>query len=57
MQLYLLLNQKCNLNCNFCIRGKMTGDSIDIKEWKKILAKNDFSKYSLILTGGEPTLY
>lgn len=57
MQLYLLLNENCNLSCSFCIRGKMNGNSLKIDEWKYALRNNDFSKYSLLLTGGEPSLH
>lgn len=57
MQLYLLLNENCNLNCSFCIRGGMSGNSLKISDWLRVLDDNDFSKYSLLLTGGEPSLY
>lgn len=58
MQLYLLLNNDCNLQCNFCIRGKQSNHSyLDIKALQVILKKNNFSKYYLLLTGGEPTLH
>ena len=57
MQIYLLLTQNCNLSCSFCIRGKSHDIDMDINTWKTILEKNDFSKYQLLLTGGEPTLY
>lgn len=58
MQLYLLVNQRCNLNCNFCIRGNKnkSPDDINIQTLKNILKSNDFSKYTLMLTGGEPSL-
>lgn len=58
MQLYLLVNQRCNLNCSFCIRGNKnkSPDDINIQTLKNILKNNDFSKYTLMLTGGEPSL-
>lgn len=58
MQLYLLINQKCNLKCSFCIRGNKTKSSADIniQTLKNILKSNDFSKYTLMITGGEPSL-
>lgn len=58
MQLYLLLNTDCNLNCGFCIRGKNSRcNYIDVDDLGNVLQKNDFSKYHLVLTGGEPTLH
>lgn len=58
MQLYLLLNEICNLNCSFCIRGNMPGNKqLDIDNLYNVLNKNDFRKYNLLLTGGEPTLH
>ena len=56
-QLYLLINRDCNLNCNFCIRGGSTKDSrIDITRLETIFQRDDFSLYTLFLTGGEPSL-
>ncbi len=57
MQLYLLLNENCNLNCSFCIRGSMSGKSLRLDDWLPVLDNNDFSMYCLLLTGGEPSLY
>ena len=34
MQLYLLVNEKCNLKCGFCIRGKGIQEQLDIKKFK-----------------------
>ena len=36
MQLYLLVNEKCNLKCGFCIRGKGIQDT----EMKKMQIRN-----------------
>jgi len=58
MQLYLLLNNDCNLKCDFCIRGHhSTHKYIDVDELKIVLQKNVFSNYYLLITGGEPTLH
>ena len=58
MQLYLLLNTDCNLNCGFCIRGHNSNHKyIKIDDLSTILHQNDFSQYHLLLTGGEPTLH
>ena len=57
MQIYLLLNQDCNLNCGFCIRGKKQNEWLNLREWEKVLSENDFSRYTLLITGGEPSLH
>ncbi len=58
MQLYLLLNNNCNLECSFCIRGKHSNNTfLDVNNLKNILRNNDFSHYYLLLTGGEPSLH
>ena len=57
MQLYLLLNNACNLKCSFCIRGHQDSKYIDVKVLSDILKTNDFSHYHLLLTGGEPSLH
>lgn len=56
MQLYLLINQTCNLKCKFCIRGENKLCDINLEYLEKIIAVNDFSKYTLIITGGEPSI-
>ena len=55
MQIYLLLNESCNLSCKFCIRGKLSGKTFE--DWKLVVEKNNFSNSSLLLTGGEPSLH
>ena len=57
MQLYLLVNEKCNLKCGFCIRGKGIQEQLDIKKFKDVLEINDFSKYTIMISGGEPSLF
>ncbi|MGN0141865.1 MAG: radical SAM protein [Roseburia sp.] len=57
MQLYLLVNEKCNLKCEFCIRGAGHDGQLDLNEFEKILRRNNFSKYVLMISGGEPSLY
>lgn len=57
MQLYLLLNDSCNLKCPFCIRGASKGLCIDAEKLESVLSDNPFEGYSLLLTGGEPTLH
>lgn len=57
MQLYLLLNNACNLKCSFCIRGHQDSEYIEVKALSDILKRNDFSHYHLLLTGGEPSLH
>ena len=57
MQLYLLVNEKCNLKCGFCIRGKGIQEQLDIKKFNDVLEINDFSKYTIMISGGEPSLF
>lgn len=57
MQIYLLLTENCNLACSFCIRGNKKNIYLDKNTLEEVLKSNDFSKYSLMLTGGEPTLH
>ena len=58
MQMYLLLTETCNLNCGFCIRGRKRENSyLNLNDLKKVIKSNDFSKYHLMLTGGEPSLH
>lgn len=55
-QIYLLLTEDCNLSCSFCIRGAKTHSSFNLEVWRTIMKYNDFSAYSLLITGGEPTI-
>ena len=57
MQIYLLLNEQCNLSCKFCIRGTMNGRSLSLKDWKWVVKNDEFTSSTLLLTGGEPSLH
>lgn len=57
MQVYLLVNESCNLQCPFCIRGTAKGRNLIVAEWKRVLDLNDFSHDTLLVTGGEPSLH
>ena len=58
MQMYLLLNNTCNLHCSFCIRGEQKSQlSLDIDALKNVLSRNNFFDYYLLITGGEPSLH
>lgn len=57
MQIYLLLTEKCNLNCAMCIRGHQTGFSLSLPTLKNIIARGDFTNHNIVLTGGEPTMH
>lgn len=58
MQMYLLLNNICNLNCSFCIRGEQKETAmLNRRALQKVLMANDFREYYLLLTGGEPSLH
>lgn len=57
MQIYLLLTERCNLNCNMCIRGKQAGSDINLDQLRQLMQSDAFSAFDVVLTGGEPTLY
>ena len=57
MQIYLLLTERCNLQCDYCIRGDKKNKDVSLEKLKLILQKNDFSKDQVLLTGGEPLLH
>ena len=57
MQVYLLLTEECNLRCKMCIRGEKNKKRVD----HDFLFRNDlvdfFFFFTVILTGGEPTIH
>lgn len=57
LQVYLLLTEKCNLNCGMCIRGRQNGTEFSCATLKKIFSSQSFKIHDVILTGGEPTLH
>lgn len=59
MQIYLLLTETCNLNCDYCIRGKKARVFIEKERLFKIIKENEknFRNAQILLTGGEPTLH
>lgn len=57
MQIYMLITDRCNLNCKMCIRGKNYGNDMDFQTLKKSSLIDDISEDTLVITGGEPTLH
>lgn len=57
MFLYFVITEQCNLFCPFCIRGTKKSFFMDCKTFSTIIQANDFSKDTILLTGGEPTLH
>ena len=57
MQIYMLITNRCNLNCKMCIRGKNYGNDIDFQTLKESSLIDDISEDTLVITGGEPTLH
>lgn len=58
--IYYVLLGKCNLNCSHCIRKISTDSIMEISEARRglqIISDTFPRPISLILTGGEPTLY
>lgn len=56
MQLYLLLTEKCNLNCKMCIRGDKSNRELSLCDIKGIQSIEELSTHDIVITGGEPTL-
>lgn len=57
MQIYLLLTERCNLRCSYCIRGEKNNSELSVEKLNLLLQANDFSKDQVLLTGGEPLLH
>lgn len=56
-QLYCVLTEKCNLNCNFCIRGNKPNVVMDYEQFVKYVLPEKLHWQTIILTGGEPLLH
>ena len=56
MQIYLLLTERCNLNCKMCIRGEKTYKELSLKDLHESRIIEEFTKHDIVITGGEPTL-
>lgn len=56
MQVYLLLTERCNLNCKMCIRGDKTNKEITLEDIKTLKSLEEFIEHDIVITGGEPTL-
>lgn len=56
MQVYLLLTEKCNLNCKMCIRGDKNDSELSLETVHKIKCLQEFSNHDVVITGGEPTV-
>ncbi len=57
MQIYILLTENCNLNCEMCIRGFQTGVDMKINDLTSVVEKNDLSNHDIVVTGGEPSIH
>lgn len=56
MQIYLLLTQKCNLNCKMCIRGDKSKSELSLTDLQNLKYIEEFAPHDIVITGGEPTL-
>ena len=56
MQIYLLLTERCNLNCKMCIRGEKSNNDISLDALRAIKSIEDFKEHDIVITGGEPTI-
>lgn len=59
MQLYILISNKCNLNCSICIRSNSNNNesTMDYETFVKMFQSNDFSNEEIVISGGEPTVH
>ncbi|NDV65929.1 radical SAM/SPASM domain-containing protein [Bacteroides sp. 224] len=56
MQIYLLLTERCNLNCKMCIRGHKHSYELTLNMLDNIKGIQEFQNHDIVITGGEPTL-
>ena len=56
MQIYLLLTEKCNLNCKMCIRGDKSNKELSLADLQNLKWIEGFAPHDIVITGGEPTL-
>ena len=56
MQVYLLLTEKCNLNCKMCIRGDKSTKELSLADLQNLEWIEEFASHDIVITGGEPTL-
>lgn len=56
MQIYLLLTEKCNLDCQMCIRGDKSNKELSLSDIKEIQSIEELASHDIVITGGEPTL-
>ena len=52
MQIYLLLTERCNLNCKMCIRGEKTYKELSLKDLYESRMIEEFTKHDIVITGG-----
>ncbi len=56
MQVYLLLTEKCNLNCKMCIRGEKNECELSLSDIKDSGVTDELRGNDIVITGGEPSL-
>ena len=52
MQIYLLLTERCNLNCKMCIRGDKTNKELTLADFKDMVSLEEFAEHDIVITGG-----
>ncbi len=57
MRIYLLITNRCNLNCSICIRGKQYDRDLDYDEFSRVFSSEEYRNMEIVITGGEPTLH
>ncbi len=56
MLVYLLITERCNLHCTFCIRGKQLGKELTLDELEHAAWIGNLHHHDVVITGGEPTV-
>lgn len=58
MLTYLLLTERCNLNCSHCIRGEKRTKDMTVSNFRRAIdqVQHVHPESGFVLTGGEPTL-
>lgn len=57
MQYYVVITERCNLNCKMCIRGNASERDMAFSDFVSISRDEQFRSGNIVVTGGEPVLH